>query len=95
MSDNFEVTGEVPEVSMRTIYEGMGIQELTDHILGLGEQATHIEQQMDLAADVLENGYGVTVEQVLSDRERPQGEIDGEFLRGFDYGDVFRRNTDA
>lgn len=40
-------------------------KELTEYIVNLGEKVTKIEQEMDKASRILENRYGLSVEQVL------------------------------
>lgn len=61
--------------------ESMDPQKLAGHILNLGEKVTEIENEMNLASDVLEGVYGLTVEQVLhsndprsGDKEKQNGE---------------------
>lgn len=55
----------LPGMSRREVYESMTPEALARHIVGLGEQVSQLESEMDLAADVLEGGYGKTVEEVL------------------------------
>ena len=58
----------LPGLSEVELLESMGPDGIVDHILKLGEKATEIEKRMNLAAEVLEGAYGVTVEEILHKR---------------------------
>lgn len=44
--------------------------QIVDEILRKGEQVSQIERFMNVASDVLEGAYGLTVPQVLTEREK-------------------------
>lgn len=46
---------------------------LVDRILQLGLEVTQKEKEMSTTADLLENAYGVTVEDILQEREKQNG----------------------
>lgn len=46
---------------------------LVDRILELGLDVTQKEKEMSSLADLLENAYGVTVEDILQEREKQNG----------------------
>lgn len=46
---------------------------LADRILELGLDVTQKEKEMSNLADLLENAYGVTVEDILQERENQNG----------------------
>lgn len=56
----------LPGLSKREIFEGMSRDAIVEHILNLGQKVTEIERDMNLASEVLEGIYGVTVEDVIS-----------------------------
>lgn len=64
-----DIESTLPGLSKREILEGMRPEALVDHILSMGEKVTIIENEMNLASNVLEGAYGVTVDQVLADRD--------------------------
>lgn len=72
----------LPGLSEREVLEGMGTEALVDHILRLGERATHIERKMNEAADILEGAYGLTVDDVLSARQLADQAAVGETKNG-------------
>lgn len=49
--------------------EMLSIDCLVDYIINLGANATEIENDMNIAAEVLKNAYNLTVEQVLQQRQ--------------------------
>lgn len=59
----------------QTAMEGFSIQaeieqmqdpiDIAQHIVHLGEKVSQIETQMNIASKVLEDKYGLTVEQIL------------------------------
>lgn len=59
----------LPGMSQQELLESMGPEGIVDHILKLGEKASKIEQDMNLASETLEGAYGLTVEQVLTERD--------------------------
>lgn len=59
----------LPGLEKAEILEGLGPDALVDYILGLGEKVTQIERDMNLASDVLSGAYGLSVEQILQERE--------------------------
>lgn len=59
----------LPGLSEREILEGMGAEALVKHIMMLGQRASHIENKMNEAANVLEGTYGLTVEEYLESQE--------------------------
>ena len=59
----------LPGMSQQELLESMGPEGIVDHILKLGEKASKIEQDMNLASEILEGAYGLTVEQVLTERD--------------------------
>ena len=59
----------LPGMSHLEILEAMGPRGILEHILRLGEKASKIEQDMNLASEVLEGAYGLTVEQMLAKRD--------------------------
>lgn len=60
----------LPGLSSREIYEGMTPNAIVDQILHLGQKVSQFEREMNMAADVLEGVYGVTVLDVLELREK-------------------------
>jgi hypothetical protein len=60
-------------ISEREVLEGMSSEEIVDLILAHGEKVSKYEGFMNLASDVLEGAYGITVEEVLQKRERETG----------------------
>lgn len=62
-----------PGMSEREMLEGLGREGLANHIIELGSRASHLESKMNIAAEVLEGTYGVTIEQVLQERSSPPG----------------------
>ena len=62
-----------PLITERDIYEGMSPNQLANLILAHGELVSSYERSMNLAAEVLEGAYGLTVEQVLQQREKENG----------------------
>lgn len=59
----------LPTMSDREYLESMKPDDIVDLILKDGERVTQIEKRMDLASEVLEGAYGLTVEEVLNKRE--------------------------
>lgn len=59
----------LPGLSRREQFEAMTPDGIVDHIVGLGGKVDEIKTEMDEASTVLEGAYGVTVEQVLADRQ--------------------------
>lgn len=51
----------------------LNLDETVDFILALGEEVTKIEKQMSYASRYLKDTYGVTVEDVLRERENRNG----------------------
>lgn len=64
----------LPGMSKTELLEAMDKDALVDHILMLGARATEIETDMNIAAEVLEGAFGVTVADVLLEREQTDGE---------------------
>lgn len=56
----------LPGLSERETLEGFSPQQITDYIVHMGSQVTELETKMNLASEVLEGTYGVTVEDVLN-----------------------------
>ena len=63
----------LPGMSKQELLESMTRDTLVDHILALGARAIQIETDMNMAADALAGAYGVTVVDVLEEREMPDG----------------------
>lgn len=59
----------LPGLSKQELLESMQPDQIVDYILELGSRASEIEQEMNLASEVLEGAYGLTVEQVLTERD--------------------------
>ena len=55
-------------VSEREVLEGMSADNIVDLILEHGERVSQYERLMNLASEVLEDSYGVTVEEILEER---------------------------
>lgn len=49
--------------------ETLNKSDLVDRILDLGSQVTNIEREMNSLAELLETSYGVSVDDVLLQRE--------------------------
>lgn len=68
------MTGEyqphIEGLSEREILEGMSPDSIVNTILTQGEKVSDIERSMNLASDVLQGAYGLTVEEVLRKREK-------------------------
>lgn len=64
----------LPGMSKIELLESMSKDALVDHILALGARGQEIQTDMDLAAEVLGGAHGVTVAEVLQERENPNGE---------------------
>lgn len=64
----------LPGMSPKEILDTMTKDQIVDHIIGLRERAAHIETETDLALHALYYSHGVTIEQVLKEREIPDGE---------------------
>lgn len=64
----------LPGMSKVEMFESMSKDALVDHILLLGERGQQIQSDMDMAAEVLEGASGVTVTDVLQERENTNGE---------------------
>ena len=62
----------LPGFSPREVLEGLSPDQIVDTILADGAEIQKIEKRMDLAAEVLEGAYGLTVAEVLGRREREQ-----------------------
>lgn len=60
----------LPGFSQREYFESLTPDQLLNYILDQGERVTAIEKDMDLAAEVLEGGYGLSVEDMLSRKEK-------------------------
>lgn len=60
----------LPGMSDRELLESMTPDQIVDEILRKGEQVSQIERFMNVASDVLEGAYGLTVPQVLTEREK-------------------------
>lgn len=54
----------------RSLLESMEPDAIVNYILAQGERISLIEREMNLASEVLEGAYGLTVEQVLAEREQ-------------------------
>ena len=48
----------------------LSLKELAEYIVNLGEKVTKIEQEMDKASRILEDRYGLSVEQVLDGEDQ-------------------------
>ncbi len=59
----------LPGMSDRELLEGMSPDQIVDSILREGQKVSDIERYMNLASDVLEGAYGLTVDQILQERE--------------------------
>ena len=59
----------LPGLSKQELLESMQPDEIVDYMLELGSKASEIENEMNLASEVLEGAYGLTVEHVLTRRE--------------------------
>lgn len=57
-------------LSEREVLEQMGPDAIVNLILEHGERVSEYERTMNLASEVLEGAYGVSVESVLQKRER-------------------------
>ena len=68
----------LPGLSEVELLESMGPDGIIDHILKLGEKATEIEKRMNLASEVLEGAYGVTVDTILRKRDTTLVALRGE-----------------
>lgn len=64
----------LPGMSKTELLESMSKDGLVDHILALGARGQEIQNDMDLAADVLGGAHGVTVAEVLAERENTNGD---------------------
>lgn len=64
------VADTLPGFSKRELLEGMTADAIADHVMLLGGRITEIEFDMDLAAEVLQGVYGVSVSDVLDLREK-------------------------
>jgi hypothetical protein len=60
----------LPGFSDRELLEGMTADQIVDEILRQGEKVSEVERYMNLASDVLEGAYGLTVDQVLQERDK-------------------------
>lgn len=69
-------------LSEAELLESMGAEKVIDYIIGLGEKITEIEKRMNLASEVLEGAYGITVEQVIRRRDVTMVAIRGENQNG-------------
>ncbi len=59
----------LPGLSEREVLESLGPEALVEHIMTLGEKVSTLENKMNEAAEILEGVYGLTVNDVLSQRE--------------------------
>jgi hypothetical protein len=59
----------LPGLSVREAMEKLGAEGLVDYIIRLGEIVTKKERDMNLASSVLEETFGLTVEDVPQQRE--------------------------
>lgn len=62
----------LPGLSEREVLESMNPEQIVDLILKDGERVTEIEKRMNQASEVLEGAYGLTVDEVLNQREERQ-----------------------
>ena len=72
----------MPGLSETEPLESIGVEGVVDHIIRLGEVATEIERRMNIASEILEGVYGVTVEQVLANNDTTLVVIRGEKQNG-------------
>lgn len=72
----------LPGLSEVELLESMGAEKVVDYIIGLGEKVTEIEKRMNLASEVLEGAYGITVEQVMRKKDVTMVAIRGENQNG-------------
>ena len=63
----------LPTLSERELLEDMSEDQIVNLILQNGERVTEIERFMNLASEVLEGAYGVSVEEVLDKRKNQNG----------------------
>ena len=63
----------LPTLSERELLEDMPEDQIVNLILQNGERVTEIERFMNLASEVLEGVYGVSVEDVLNKRKNQNG----------------------
>lgn len=66
MIEKYQPQETLPGLSERETLEGFSAQQLTDYIVHMGGQVTELETKMNLASEVLEGTYGVTVEDILN-----------------------------
>ena len=69
-------------LSEAELLESMGAEKVIDYIIVLGEKITEIEKRMNLASEILEGAYGITVEQVIRRRDVTMVAIRGENQNG-------------
>lgn len=72
MRENYEDS--LPGMSEREMFESMHKYDLLETIISMGEKVTQIEKSMDLAARVMQEQYGKSVEVVLAEKEKEYGE---------------------
>lgn len=81
MTEKYEQKA-LPGMEERELLKSMSVDEIVDYILHMGEKATEIEKRMNLASEVLEGAYGVTVDQVLTKRDVTLVALRGENQNG-------------
>lgn len=57
----------LPNMYERELLESMTPRQIIEHIIKLGNKVSEIERDMNLASEVLEDAYGLTVDSVLSE----------------------------
>lgn len=62
----------LPGMGERELLESMSPEQIVDLILADGERVTEIEKRMNQASEVLEGAYGLTVDEILGQREERQ-----------------------
>lgn len=72
MTERYEEDS-LPGMEQRELLEGMTPDQIVDVILSNGETVSEIERFMNLANEVLEGVHGLSVEQVLQQREKENG----------------------
>lgn len=64
----------LPGMSDQELFEGMTPDQIVDDILRNGEKVGEIERRMNLASEVLEGAYGMTVDDILRNRDEQNAE---------------------
>lgn len=67
----------LPNMSEVELLESMTPDQIVRHILDLGEKIDKLEKNMNLASEVLEDAYGLSVDQVLTRNDCTLLSIDG------------------